>query len=279
MTTIPNRVANVRAALHDPLTQHLINEAKVPAIPGTYARLAELSMVASTSTTAIANVVARDPMVAAKVLHLVNSAAFGRARQTGSIQEAVMFVGLEMLKSLVLGASVFQAMKGFKTATYSLEMFQSSAVEVAGLARRFAPRELSEVAFTVGLLHDLGKLVLAASEPSWPELARCAEAEGRELHLLEREMLGTTHAEVGAALLMKWEIPFEIIEAIAFHHRTLELPDEACPLLAAVHAADALYGIVKCSEPESQLDVGLLERAHIAAQLPTWRRVVTDRFK
>jgi HD-like signal output (HDOD) protein len=278
MTTLPARIANVNAAISSTAVDRLVGDGKqIPAISSTYARLSELSMAATTSTTAIANTVARDPMIAAKVLHLVNSAAFGR--KTGSINEAVSLLGIEMLKHLVLGASVFQAMKGFKTVTFSLELFQASALDVATLARRFAPRPQGEVAFTVGLLHDLGKLVLAANEPTWPAIAKRAEMEGLELHLLELEALGTTHAEVGAALLSKWQIPFEIVEAIAFHHRTAQMPDEACALLAAVHAADALYGIVKCAEPESQLDVALLERANTLEQLSGWRHVVTTQFK
>lgn len=277
MTTLPQRLANVEAAISSAAVERFLRDGKqLPAISGTYARLSELSMAATTSNTAIANVVARDPMIAAKVLHLVNSAAF--SRKTGSIHEAVSMLGIEMLKHLVLGASVFQAMKGFKTVTFSLELFQASALDVATLARRFAPRAQGELAFTVGLLHDLGKLVLAANEPTWPAIAQRAEMEGQELYLLELELLGTTHAEVGAALLSKWQIPFEIVEAIAFHHRTAQVPDEACPLVAAVHAADALYGIVKCAEPESQLDVAFLERANSASELASWRRIVTTQF-
>jgi HD-like signal output (HDOD) protein len=100
---------------------------------------------------------------------------------------------------------------------------------------------LADAAFTAGLLHDIGALVLLHAAP--PDYVRALDRK-KELNgdsaAAEREIFGVTHAEVGAYLLGLWGIPFPIVEAVAFHHRPNEVAPESRPLVAAVHIASGL---------------------------------------
>jgi HD-like signal output (HDOD) protein len=101
--------------------------------------------------------------------------------------------------------------------------------------------QLADAAFTAGLLHDIGSLVLLYAAP--PDYMRALERKNElngDAAAAEREIFGVTHAEVGAYLLGLWGIPFPIVEAVAFHHRPNEVAPEARPLVAAVHIASGL---------------------------------------
>src|SRR6187551_1994974 len=101
--------------------------------------------------------------------------------------------------------------------------------------------QLADAAFTAGLLHDIGALVLLHAAP--PDYVRALDRK-QELNgdgaAAEREIFGVTHAEVGAYLLGLWGIPFPIVEAVAFHHRPNEVPIESRPLVSAIHIASGL---------------------------------------
>jgi HD-like signal output (HDOD) protein len=92
-----------------------------------------------------------------------------------------------------------------------------------------------------GLLHDVGEIVIAVGLPeAFSQIAREAKASGRPRHVVEREILGTSHAEVGAYLLGVWGLPFSIVEAVAFHHVPAAVDEHRSSTSAAVHAAEAL---------------------------------------
>jgi HD-like signal output (HDOD) protein len=100
---------------------------------------------------------------------------------------------------------------------------------------------LADAAFTAGLLHDIGALVLLHAAP--PDYVRALDRKkelGGDSAAAERDIFGVTHAEVGAYLLGLWGIPFPIVEAVAFHHRPNDVPPESRALVGAIHIASAL---------------------------------------
>jgi HD-like signal output (HDOD) protein len=100
---------------------------------------------------------------------------------------------------------------------------------------------LADAAFTAGLLHDIGALVLLyAAPPDYVRSLERAKQLGGDSAAAEREIFGVTHAEVGAYLLGLWGIPFPIVEAVAFHHRPNEVALESRPLVSAIHIASGL---------------------------------------
>ncbi|MBK7859257.1 MAG: HDOD domain-containing protein [Archangiaceae bacterium] len=248
----------------------------LPSVPSTYLAITQAAARPETGLSDIARIVEGDPVLSLKVLHLVNSAFFGIARRTTSIAEAVALLGIEQLKGLVLATHVFGALQGLEPAGFSLTEFQRYSVRAARLAKSFIDdRRLADDAFTAGILHDVGKMVLALrmKEAFGQVLARVSE-RGERVEDVERELLGVTHSSVGAYLLSTWEIPFSIVESVAFHHQPSMLGGAPSPVLAAVHAADALIGIVCCNEPEDRLDVAYIERAGFGPRLNEWRRRV-----
>jgi HD-like signal output (HDOD) protein len=117
--------------------------------------------------------------------------------------------------------------------------------------------QLAEAAFTAGLLHDIGALVLLHAAP--PDYVRALERK-KELNgdsaAAEREIFGVTHAEVGAYLLGLWGIPFPIVEAVAFHHRPNEVAPESRPLVAAIHMASGLIEeMTECDATQRSGDI------------------------
>jgi DNA-binding NarL/FixJ family response regulator len=138
------------------------------------------------------------------------------------------------------------------------------------------PGESADSAYLAGWLHDVGELVLLASAPArMRATAREALDAGRPRHEVEREHLGVTHAEVGALLLDRWDLPHAVTEAVAHHHAPSRVVPDGLDAVAAVHAANALLadGVApgEWGLEETLLDRVWLRRAGLVARIPTWR--------
>ena len=166
-------------------------------------------------------------------------------------------------------------MDGREPKGLSLTGLQQYSFRVARLAQRFlGARPSAHEAFTAGIVCDLGQLVLALKQRAlFEQVLERVGKEGESQPDVERELLGVTHAEAGALLLSGWGLPFAIVETVAFHHDVNAVADGPVDVLAAVHAADALVGIISCGDPETALDRGFIERAGFTADLPAWRKM------
>jgi putative nucleotidyltransferase with HDIG domain len=204
----------------------------LPSLPRNYQAMQAAVADSHADAASLARVLERDVAMCAKILQLVNSAFFGLPRRVASIEEAVVFLGFDLVRNLALAGEVFRG------GGRDLADLEQHSLEVAGLARQLVtdPQGAAD-ACLAGMLHDLGKVVLATA---WPELyAADAEAEGA-VHELELSRLQTTHAEVGAYLLGLWGLPTTIVEAVANHHAPDRVALRAPGPLTAVAVADAL---------------------------------------
>jgi HD-like signal output (HDOD) protein len=152
----------------------------------------------------------------------------------------------------VLGSTSFSDKAISEVKGFSPDRLQHHSMLTAVLAKKICTNpSLADAAFTAGLLHDIGALVLLYAAP--PDYVRALDRK-KELNgdsaAAEREIFGVTHAEVGAYLLGLWGIPFPIVEAVAFHHRPNEVAPESRPLVAAVHIASGL--IEEMTEGDAQ---------------------------
>ncbi|HZP31634.1 MAG TPA: response regulator [Acidimicrobiia bacterium] len=176
----------------------------------------------------VVGIVANDPAMTVKVLQLVNSAFFGLPHQARTVREAVVFLGLDMLRNLVTATDIFH---GFEDPLIVdpdfLDDVRSECLAVAERSRDLAPPEAESDAYLAGLVHDVGMLALAACRPE--KLAELFDAarDGGSFLTLEREVFGTGHAEIGAHLLRIWGLSNTIVEAVAFHHAPEQLPADA----------------------------------------------------
>jgi len=277
LAAVVERACLLREMLGDEALRHAVNRAgALPSVPRLYTRLLALGDDPDATSADVAEVVEQDVAMSAKVLGMVNSAYFSLRREIGTVREAVHLLGLETIKALALSVEAFRCFEGRDGADFSIEALHEHSVRVAALARDIAPSALRDTAFVAGLLHDVGKLVLATSaEPAyWRELVAEAVASFRPLHEIERERRGVTHAEVGAYLLSLWSLPHPVVEAVAFHHQPERTPLRTFDAVAAVHAADALvHERSPLGEPAGpELDRGLLDDWGVADRLADWRR-------
>lgn len=193
------------------------------------------------NATEIAGKISRDPTLCLRVLKVVNSPFYGLPRQIGSLSEAVMVLGFGTVRSLVLGASLIARLPGAPLGGFEPGAVWKHSLYCALCAQRLAKHAGAdpEWAFTAGLLHDIGKLVMYPSEPRLFERIRhyCGE-KAIDPCQAERELLGVDHAQVGAKLLAHWQLPTAIEHAAACHHNPGALPGDT--LNDLVHLADIL---------------------------------------
>jgi putative nucleotidyltransferase with HDIG domain len=217
----------------------------LPSAPESYLRLAEALERPDVSAADVARLIEGDIAVFAKVLQLVNSAFFGLGRRITSANEAVAYLGISALRSLVLSVEVMRTFTVLRPiAGFSIEHLEHHSMSVARTAGRLVrSTKEAEYAFTAGLLHDVGKLVLASEQPARLEaLLAEARATGRPLHEVEREQTGSTHAELGAYLLGLWGLPFQVVDAIARHHDPSAVAQPALDVTGALALTEALVG-------------------------------------
>jgi len=227
----------------------------------------------------VADVVERDVAMAAKVLQLANSAFFGTGRTILQLPEAVTRVGLNNLRALTLSAGAFESFTpGAPTPGFSIAALQAHSTLVARIARKIAPAPTGDDAFTAGMLHDVGLLILASQEPAYlAQVIAGAQAENRPLFEAEQQARGSSHAELGAHLLDLWGIPHTIVEAVAYHHAPRAAHGVLFDHVTAVHVADALAHEVAPAPdagaglPPARLDEEYLGSLRVIDQLDHWR--------
>jgi HD-like signal output (HDOD) protein len=266
--------------LVEPALRALISgTVSLPSTPSLYTELMEAVRSSEASVQQLGAIIARDPAMTAKVLQLVNSAFFGISRAVGSPADAVAFLGVDAIAALALSISAFSLFQPLGAKRFSIEQLQGHSVAVAGIAREIAksqknrPKSLVDDTFTAGILHDLGKLMLFCHHPKKYEAALdLAEKRKVCLRTAERELLGTTHAEMGGYLLWLWGLPDRVAEAVTFHHNPSACPADRFDALTAVHVADALVrsSSAGTSPPEAGLDVDYLTRIGVIDELPNW---------
>lgn len=241
---------------------------KLPSPPDVFLQLSKTMQSPTASLNEVAEVVLKDPSLAAKVLQLVNSAYFGSGQKTSSIQHAVSLLGTDRLRYIGLTASVFSSIEVEPMPELTVRGLQTKAAQAAALARSFLTGPARDEAFAATLLHDVGHVVLmlGMTEEYRTVFARAKET-GRTLQDCELEMLGITHADVGACLLGLWGLPRPILEVVRHHHTPDKAPPEHRMVAAAVHVADAL---LHDENHLLHLDREAVERAGAGAQLPQW---------
>ena len=171
----------------------------------------------------LAELLEKDTVLAGNVLRLVNSALYGRRGTINSLRHAVAIIGLVKLRNTVLGLSVSRMWTHTKTpAGWSSARFNLHSVAAGILSDLLAqqlPVPYTEGAFVAGLLHDIGKLLIAiALGREYEAIQGRLELGGRSMEECELDVIGLTHAELSAAALARWNIPSPIQKAAEFHH-------------------------------------------------------------
>lgn len=239
------RIAQVQEWLADAGMKKLLSQCrKLPVMSKLYAEVAAELDAPNGSLDLVAHLVSKDPLMTAKILQVINSANFALGRQINDVCEAVMYLGVGRTRALLLMAGTFSQYENTAVPGFAPELIWNHSLQVGTLAQILSLEEthdakLGEAAFTSGLMHDMGKLILAANVP-----AMCAAVEQLQQRkklsrrAAELQVLGTTHAELAACLLGTWGLPLPVLEAVAWHHCPARTNDDAFTPLTAVHAAN-----------------------------------------
>lgn len=221
----------------------------------------------SLGSEACAELLGHDPALAARALRLANSAFYGVPGRVTTLRDAVHLLGRRTLSSLLTVALLAPQASPLVGTPLSAAAFWRHALGAAFAAREIAQAldMDAELAFVAGLLHDIGRLTLAAH---FPEALRSAmrEAQGSDLGLTDVELdkLGTSHVQVGAMVALHWRFPPEVALAIASHHAPAASADSRASLSDVVHLADAVaHALDLNADPHERvppLDPGAWER-------------------
>jgi HD-like signal output (HDOD) protein len=192
----------------------------LPTLPRIYVALQDIVRDETVTLSKVAQLVNEDSALAARVLQIVSSSFFRMARRITSIEQAVNYLGFATIRNLAMSVEVFSSWQAGGCAKLGSEPLQLHAQEVAAAASALAARTpIADDSLLAGLLHDIGYLVLAKENPLGLEEAIRLSAERRiPMYEAESEVMGASHAEIGAYLLGIWGLPFPVVEAVAHHH-------------------------------------------------------------
>lgn len=274
LVALITRSWELRRELADPLLAAVAGASPaLPSLPAAYQHLVEELQRTEPSPLRIAALVGEDIGMAASLLHMANSAAFGLDRTVSDLADAVALVGLDAVRAMMLAIHVFHAATGMQPFT---DLLWRHSLASARLAREIAhgggchPATCA-TAFTAGLLHDCGQLLLAVRDPAG--YARTMESAldpaGDAISACERARFGVSHDLLGAWLLHHWELPDEVVEAVAWHHQPGRIAGTAMGALAAVHIADHL--LAGAPPGGRHTDADLAVRLGLGQRLEGWR--------
>jgi HD-like signal output (HDOD) protein len=281
--TIAGRLALRKLVANDTLKAIITQVKALPSLPPQVEEITTELRSPRPSLERVGAIVERDVAMAAKMLQLVNSDFFGLRQPVSSAADAVALLGIETVRTLVLGMHVFAH---FQPATRRFDPAElwTHSVATSHYARAIARVQHADAAtetdaLAAGLLHDCGKLLLAMALPAQYDDV-LTEAAERSLPSweIEEQAFGCTHGQLGAFLLGLWGLPDRVVRAVAWHHRPAET-SRGFGVVTAVHAANAIHhdlGSVRLHADAIDgerpwLDTAYLERLGLGDAYPAWR--------
>ncbi len=217
---------------------------ELPTLPTVYMRLSQLLSQPESSIKTISHIISEDPAIAAMVLKIVNSAAYGFRNRIGDLQHAIVLLGMNEIKNLVLAGSFYKMVRGFESGkSFDMKDFWRHSIGCAIVAKVLAeaadmgsPEDL----FTGGLLHDIGKLIHATYLPDdFYAVVSDVSGRGLQIHELEKDRMGIDHAQTGGVLAEKWRLPRKTVDMITYHHMS-NMPAMMTQEMAAIHVGNSL---------------------------------------
>ncbi|MBI5118815.1 HDOD domain-containing protein [Candidatus Poribacteria bacterium] len=201
----------------------------LPTLPHVFMAILEQVSKEKTSATDVAQIIGRDQSLTSRVLAIANSPAYGFKDRISTVPRAVTLLGFDAVRDLVQSVSIFDDFLNAKRiASFDKTRFWEHSLVCAAVAKEIARQvKLSSTneAYVAGLLHDVGKVALdSAAGGLYSDILGEVSSEDVRSVMVERQYLGTDHAEIGGILSEKWSLPADIVTAIRYHH---EMPEDA----------------------------------------------------
>lgn len=209
----------------------------IPTIPDTLKKLLTVLENPKTSLTEISKFILNDPALTSRVLKMVNSPVYGFPGRISSVNQALLLLGLNVVRGLLLGISVFEAMQ---KAMHGLWDHSLGVAVTARIIARMKDISEPEEISVAALLHDIGKVILILKFPEeYQNVIKIVEKNKLFIFEAEKEIFGITHADAGAWVAHKWSFPHNLIEIIEYHHRP-EFSKNVPLHTAIIHIADII---------------------------------------
>ncbi len=230
----------------DIVTESIRNITAIATLPEVTARIVATVEDPASTASQLHKIVSHDPALVSRILKVVNSSFYGRPGQIGSVERAIVMLGLNAVKNLAVAASLGQLFRGKQLCDgFVPRDMWTHCIAVAVMARELA-RQLKlpivEEAFLAGMIHDLGLIVSLQSHPE--KLSAVCDAvrqnPSEDFCMIERRIIGADHQQLGAALAENWKFPRSCQLVAGHHHHPAELAEDQRTLVTLVHAADTL---------------------------------------
>jgi HD-like signal output (HDOD) protein len=251
-----------------------------PTMPTLYLEVVEALKDPNATTADIGDIIAKDMAMTTKMVQVLNSAYYGLPRTITDPTEAVGILGFETVKSLVMTIKLLSQYDKVKPAYFSIDSIWRHSTNVARTARVMALLETgdtdcSSTAYTAGLMHDLGKVILATNFDSQYHGAHTvARKQQIPLWDVEKDIFGASHGDIGAYLLNLWGLSPEVVRVAALHHHPSSAGDKIFSALTAVHVANALEyeGTAEADGlPPPVVDRAYLQALGLEERVELWR--------
>jgi HD-like signal output (HDOD) protein len=269
---------------NDSLNNFITKTDSLPSLPRLYQEITEVMQTESGSLADVATIISKDIAMTAKILQLVNSAFFGLARHVESTQEAVMYLGYDVIRGLVLTIKLFSEMESANQSGIDLDELWNRSFSIAGIAKHVAKlagldSKSQDYSHMAGMLHDVGILVMAMNMPDeYSEVIKVKIEEDSNTCILEERIFGCTHAEVGGALLGIWGLPEPIVEAVTYHHTPLHASSKGISPVTAVHFANVYYWQHIQSDYPIPIDHDYIASLDLNELFKHWQQNVNETF-
>lgn len=232
--------------MNQELIQKIKNTPNLPSMPAIAMQVLDLTQRADVDIAEIARIISKDPALSGKILKTVNSSFYGRSQNVSTISHALVILGLQSVKTLVLGFSLVSNLSKTRSKGFNHVNYWKRSIFAATAARNVASKMnivQQEEAFLAALLADIGMLVLdLVVGEQYGELYSKAASHG-DLARLEMETLGMTHADVGGLLAEQWKLPPLLTVPISKHHSSETITD---PMLRKLTELVAFAG--RCAD-------------------------------
>lgn len=274
---------------NDALKAAIANIDSLPSLPNLYVDIMDELNSEDPSIAKIGDIVSKDIAMSAKMLQLINSSFFGMPQKITRPQKAVNMLGVELVQAIVLTAGAFSKFEKANLPGFSMDSLWNHCINTGSIAKLICQTEAVDKQFTdncfmAGLLHDIGIILGVINFPEQSlEIAKRMKEKQCLRHEAEYEVMGTTHAEVGAYLLGLWGLPESIIEAVALHHRPIDSNMRDLTPLSVVHLANAIERagdlIPEINTPLAGVDYDYLAELKLTKKFNIWRKKCARQFE